>query len=101
MDPSRVSHVPVNRLHVAALIFGFVVTASWFEQIWLSQIQRDFALPFLQEVLTYASRDYLTSFRGFGGLFRAMLLLEGLALLIYVARYTRESARLRATPRGA
>ena len=26
---------PSTRLHVAALIFGFVVTASWLEQIWL------------------------------------------------------------------
>jgi len=81
---------PSTRLHVAALIFGFVVAASWLEQIWFAQIQSDFAWPFLQEVFAYASRNYLTSFQGFGSLFRAMLLLEGLALLIYVARYTRE-----------
>ena len=84
---------PSQRLHIVALIFGFVVTASLFEQIWLMQIQRDFALPFLQEVLTYASRNYLTSFRGFQVLFRAMLLLEGLALLMYVIRYAEASAR--------
>ena len=81
---------PSTRLHVAALIFGFVVTASWLEQTWLLQIRRDFAWPFLHEVFTYASRSYLTSFRGFESFFRAMLLLEGLALLIYVARYTRD-----------
>jgi O-Antigen ligase len=80
---------PSTRLHVAALIFGFLVAASWLEQIWLTQIQSDFAWPFLQEVFAYASRNYLTSFR-FGSVFHAMLLLEGLALLVYVARYTRE-----------
>ena len=90
MDPPRISHLPSTRLHVAALIFGFVVTASWLEQTWLLQIRRDFAWPFLHEVFTYASRSYLTSFRGFESFFRAMLLLEGLALLIYVARYTRD-----------
>ena len=54
---------PSTRLHVAALIFGFVVAASCVEQIWLMQIQRDFAWPFCRRCLTYASRNYLTSFR--------------------------------------
>ncbi len=84
---------PSQKLHVVTLIFGFVVAASLFEQIWLMQIRRDFAWPFLQEVLTYASRNYLTSFQGFQVLFRAMLLLEGLALLICVIRYAEASAR--------
>jgi len=80
---------PSSRLHFAALIFGFIVVASSLEQTWLMQIQMDFAWPFAQEVFTHASRSYLTSSRGFGMFFRTMLLLEGLALLIYTHRYVR------------
>lgn len=83
---------PSTRVEIAALIFGFVVAASCAEQLWFLQIQRDFAWPFAQEVLSYASRNYLTSYRTFGMVFRAMLLLEGLGLLIYVVRYARTSA---------
>jgi hypothetical protein len=79
---------PSTRLHVAALIFGFVVAASCVEQIWFAQIQRDFAWPFVQELFTYASRNYIVTTRNFGMVLRAMLLLEGLALLLYTARYT-------------
>ena len=81
---------PSTRLEIAVLIFGFVVAASCIEQIWLMQIQMDFAWPFAQNVLSHASRYYLTSSRGFGLLFRAMLLLEGMALLMYAARYVRQ-----------
>ena len=84
---------PSTRLDIAALIFGFVVAASCLEQIWFVQIQTDFAWPFAQEVLSYASRNYITSSRGFGMLFRAMLLLEGMALLIYTVRYAASSRR--------
>ena len=91
MDPPRVSHVPLNspprrRADFRIRRSGFLYGADLAQR----RSRCDFAWPFLQEVLTYASRNYLTSFRGFGSLFRAMLLLEGLALLIYVARYTRE-----------
>ena len=85
---------PATLLETAALVFGFIVAASCVEQIWFMQIQQDFAWPFLQEVLTYASRSYLTSFRGYGTIFNAMLLLEGLALLLLTARYTREQPSL-------
>ena len=73
---------PSTRLEIAALIFGFVVAASCVEQIWFLQIQMDFAWPFAQELLSYASRNYFTSSRGYGMLFRAMLLLEGMALVL-------------------
>ncbi len=82
---------PSNRLEVAAAIFGFVVAASCAEQIWFMQLQRDFAWPFALEILDYASRNYLTSFRGFGTIFNAMLLLEGVALLLFVLD-TRENS---------
>jgi hypothetical protein len=83
---------PSTRLEIAALIFGFVVAASCVEQIWFLQIQMDFAWPFAQELLSYASRNYITSLGGFGMLFRAMLLLEGMALVLYAARYASTSA---------
>ena len=82
---------PSTRLEIAALIFGFVVAASCVEQIWFLQIQMDFAWPFAQELLSYASRNYITSLRGFGMLFRAMLLLEGMALVLYAARHASTS----------
>jgi hypothetical protein len=81
---------PSTRLEIAALIFGFVVAASCLEQMWFAQVQLDFPWPFAQEVLRYGGRNYITSIRGFGMLFRAMLLLEGLALLMYAVRYARE-----------
>jgi hypothetical protein len=81
---------PSNRLEFAAAIFGFVVAASCAEQIWVTQIQRDFAWPFAHDILAYTGSSYLTSFQGFGTIFNAMLLLEGVALLLFVARYTRE-----------
>lgn len=84
---------PSTRLEIAALIFGFVVAASCAEQLWFLQIQRDFAWTFAQDVLSYASRNYLITFGGYGMLFWAMLLLEGLALLLYAARYAREQPR--------
>jgi O-antigen ligase len=83
---------PSSRLETAALVFGLVVAASCLEQIWFLQIQRDFPWTFAGELLTYASRNYLTSLRGFGMIFRAMLLLEGLALLCLTVRYARAQA---------
>ncbi|HUP39631.1 MAG TPA: O-antigen ligase family protein [Vicinamibacterales bacterium] len=81
---------PSTRLHVAALVFGFVVAASCVEQLWFFQILQDFPWTYMRELLIYASRDYLTSFREFDMLFRALLLLEGLALLLFTVRYARE-----------
>jgi len=82
---------PATRLETAALIFGLVVAASCAEQIWFLQVQLDYPWPFTQGVLTYASRDYLAAFRGYGMIFRAMLLLEGVALLVFTFRYARQS----------
>ena len=83
---------PSTRVEIAALIFGFVVAASCVEQIWFCRSRWIFAWPFTQELLSYASRNYITSSRGFGMLFRAMLLLEGMALVLYAARYASTSA---------
>ena len=75
----------------AALIFAFVVVASCAEQLWLLQIQRDFPLQFAQTTLTYMSRDYLAFFGSYGAIVRAMMLLEGLGLLLCAAQYVRSS----------
>jgi O-antigen ligase len=84
----RFQTFPSNRLHIAVLLFGAVVAASCVEQIWFLQIQRDFAGPFLQDLTAYAIRSYLSDSRGYGMISNAMLLLEGLALLLYVAHYS-------------
>jgi O-antigen ligase len=76
-------------MDVAALVFGLIVTASCVEQLWFSQIQRDFPWPFLQDLARYAGRDYLVQFRGFGSIFNAMLLIEGLALFVWGAHECR------------
>lgn len=81
---------PSTRLDVVALIFGFIIAASCIEQLWWLQVHRDFPLTYVRELLTYASRNYLTSFRTFDMLFRAMLLLEGLALLLFTTRHARQ-----------
>jgi O-antigen ligase len=81
---------PSDGLETAALVFALIVAASYVEQIWFSQIQTDFPARFLDGLWSYASRNYLVSFRDHGGtLFGAMLLLEGLALLVWGARLAR------------
>jgi len=74
--------VPTNRLQTVAILFGLIVASSCATQLW-----RPAAEP--QVLLNYAVRHYLTSFRGFGTIFNAMLLLEGLALLLYTVHYCR------------
>jgi hypothetical protein len=80
---------PQTRLDVAAVIFALVVAASCVEQIWFLQIQRDFAGPFLSSFLDYSLSSYLSSFRGFGMVFYAFLLIEGVALLVYASHVSR------------
>ena len=82
---------PSTRVETAALVFGVVVAASCAEQIWFLQIQRDYPWPFLQSMLAYASHDYVVTFRGYGMIFRAMLLLEGMALLVFTLGCVRRS----------
>ncbi|MES1254081.1 MAG: hypothetical protein ABUS56_00620, partial [Acidobacteriota bacterium] len=79
----RVRSFPSSGPELAALVFGLIVAASCVEQLWVSQVQRDFWWPFLQDLAAYASRDYLVQYRGFGALFYALLLLEGLALYVW------------------
>jgi hypothetical protein len=83
---------PSTRVEAAALVFGLIVAASCLEQIWFIQIQQDWTWPFTHELLSYASEDYLTSVGGFRMIFHAMLLLEGLALLLFVTHHCRSRA---------
>ena len=83
---------PATRLETAALIFGLVVAASCAEQLWFLQIQHDYPWPFIQSVMTYARRGYVVTFGGtYGMIFHAMLLLEGVALLVFTLKYAQES----------
>ncbi len=84
---------PSTRLETAALVFGLIVAASCIEQLWFLQIQRDYPWPFIEGVLGYASQRYIATWQGFGMIFFAMLLLEGLALLLLTERYSREDER--------
>ena len=86
---------PSTRLETAALIFGLVVAASSAEQLWFLQIQRDYPWPFVQDVMTYVSRDYVVTFRSYSMIFHAMLLLEGVALLVFTLKYASLSPEFR------
>ena len=86
---------PSTRLETAALMFGLVVAASCAEQIWFLQIQRDYPWPFVQSVMRYASRGYVETFGNYGMIFHAMLLLEGVALLLFTLKYTQLSPDFR------
>ena len=72
--------VPHDPLHAAAGLFGAIVAASCVHQLWLSG-------GGAREVFSRLAGHYLSSFRGLGMVFNAMLLLEGLALLLYVVHY--------------
>ena len=72
--------VQLTKLHAAALLFGSIVAASCLAQI------RNFEAG---ELGVYVTHRYLTSFRGFSMIFNAMLLVEGLALLLYAAHRCR------------
>jgi len=73
----RFRNFPSDHLHIAALFLGMVVAASCIEQIWFLQIRRHYAASFPGDLLTYGTQYYLTSFRGFQTIFRAMVLIEG------------------------
>ena len=89
----RIRRFPTGRTETAALLFGLVIAASCVEQLWFLQLQRDFARPFLTELLTWARHDYLMGMGGFRMVFNSMLLLEGLALLVWAARASRADPR--------
>jgi len=78
---------PSDRLQTATALLGAVVAASCLEQLWFSQMQLDYPGPFLWNTATHLGRTYFTSSRSY--VFQAMLLLEGLALLVGVAHYCR------------
>jgi O-antigen ligase len=81
-----------TRLELVALIFALLVAASCVEQLWVLQIRSDFVGPFLLSVLDYSVNGYLSSLRGFGMVFHALLLLEGAALLVFASYFCRERA---------
>ncbi len=82
---------PSTRLEIAALVFGLVVAASCLEQIWFLQIQRDYPWRFIQDALAYAGHDYIGTFQRYSMIFRALLLVEGVALLLFALTYARQS----------
>lgn len=85
----RFRDFPSRPLHLAALLFGIIVATSSVEQILFLRIRHQYPAAFLRDLLAYAARDYLTSSRGLEMIVNAMLLLEGVALLLYVAHNCR------------
>ena len=85
----RFKSVLTDRLNISALVLAAIVSASCIIQLWEpARDRRDF--------VDYILEHYLTSFRRYGSLFFAMLLLEGLALLVYAAHYCRARPELAA-----
>lgn len=78
----RFRNVELGRLQIAALLFGLIVSLSCVHQLWLRSAEP-------RDLFEYVAQDYVTSFRGYGSIFHAMLLLEGLALLLYAVHYCR------------
>jgi O-antigen ligase len=72
--------VQLTKLHAAALLFGSIVAASCLAQI------RHFEAG---ELGVYVTHRYLSSLRGFSMIFSAMLLVEGVALVLYAAHHCR------------
>lgn len=73
-------------------LFGLVVLASFVEQLWFLQLQKDFLGPFLGDLWRYLSRDYLLApMMGFGMVRTAVLLVEGLGLCMAVVAIGRTS----------
>lgn len=91
----RVRRFPSGPIESAALVFGLVVAASAVEQLWFLQVQWHFPAEFLADVWTYVGHEYLWTFRGLGMVFGAMLLLEGLALLVWAVDCCRDDPKFR------
>jgi hypothetical protein len=79
----RFTQVRVNRMSLAALSFGVVVASSCVGELWTSGAT-------LSGILDYSIRQYVATFRGFGAIYAAMLLVEGVALLFFTAHAVRE-----------
>jgi O-antigen ligase len=91
----RVRRFPSGPIESAALLFGLIVAASAVEQVWFLQVQRNFPAEFLLDLGSYVGHEYLWAFRGFGSIANAMLLLEGLALLVWAIECGRGDAVFR------
>ena len=77
-------------LHLPVVLFGLVVLASLIEQLWFLQIQTSFPEPFLEDLWRYVSRDYLLGpMMGFSMMRHALLLIEGLGLMMAVIAISR------------
>ncbi len=91
----RLRAFPATRLELAALLVGLVVAASCVEQLWFLQIQLNYPWTFLRDAARYAAFGYLVSLDSYGTIFSAMLLVEGLALLLYAAEAAGRDAAFR------
>jgi O-antigen ligase len=78
----RFRSIPTDRLRIAAIVFGLIVSLSCMRLLWSSGSDS-------RDLLDYLTIHYVTSFRSYGEVFGAMLLIEGLALLLYAAHYCR------------
>jgi O-antigen ligase len=78
----RFRDIALGRLQIATFLFGLIVSLSCVHQLWLRGVEP-------RDLLEYVTQDYVTSFRGYGSIFQAMLLIEGLALLLFAAHYCR------------
>jgi O-antigen ligase len=80
------------RLVPAALLFGFTIACSAAVVLAVSQIGARTAWPFLRAFPVFLMRDYLVGLPGaeYAGVADAALLLEGVALLLVVARHARD-----------
>ncbi len=72
--------VQLTKLHASAVLFAGVVALSCLAQLRGAEAR---------ELGEYLTRYYLTSSRGFGMIVSAMLLVEGVALLLYAAHRCR------------
>ena len=86
----RFRPMPSGILQIVSYVFGLVIAASCIEQLWFAQLRTHFPGPFLHDVLLYTSRRYLIALDGLDMIFSAMLLLEGMALMLYAVHYCRE-----------
>lgn len=86
----RFRAIPSNVVQGIAFLFAITIVASCIEQLAFSQLQRHFPATFYGGVFDYATRRYLIAFDGLEMIFSAMLLLEGIVLMLYVVHYCGE-----------
>lgn len=80
---------PASRLESAALLFSAIVAASSVAQLLAQHSDAELPASAARDVLTYVTFGYLASYSRFTMIFNALLLVEGLAVLLYAARLSR------------